>query len=133
MATRKPTNVRTAKRPAKVRGRTTMDRGVQAALENKYDAIVDLELALRAKLTGTSADDQITPILDLLENEAKAINSVLDAGDAPSISSVGPADAAALQNAINNAEVTIKQSGSVQSLLSAAAVLVGTIKQSKPA
>jgi hypothetical protein len=106
-----------------------MDRGVQAALENKNDAIVDLELALRAKLTDTAADDQINPILDLLENEAKAINAILDDEDEPTIDTVSPADATALQNAINKAETSIKQTDTVQSLISAAAVLVGTIKQ----
>ena len=110
-----------------------MDRGVQAALENKYDAIVDLELALRSKLTGTAGDDSINSILDLLENEASALNGVLDSGSDPSIEALTPADAAALQNAINNAEIAIKQTDTVQSLLNAAAVLVGTIKQSQAA
>jgi hypothetical protein len=110
-----------------------MDRGVQAALENKYDAIVDLELALRAKLTGTSADDSINSTLQLLENEANALNAVLDDGADPSISTVSPADATALQNAILKAEEAIKQAGSVESLLNSAAVLVGTVRQSKAA
>src|SRR5947207_1701252 len=95
---------------------SAMDRGVQAALENKYDAIVDLELALRAKLTGTSADDQVNPMLDLLENEANALNAILDDGNEPTIDVISPADAAALQNAINKAEIAIKQTDTIQSL-----------------
>jgi hypothetical protein len=110
-----------------------MDRGIQAALENKYDAIVDLELALRAKLTGTAVDDPINSALQLLENEANALNAVLDGGADPSISTVSPADATALQNAILQAEDAIKQAGSVQSLLNSAAVLVGTVQQTKVA
>jgi ABC-type amino acid transport substrate-binding protein len=110
-----------------------MDRGVQAALENKYDSIVDLELALRAKLTGTASDDSINASLELLEDEANALNEVLDedSDTEPSIAVVGPADAEALQNAIFKAENAIKQSGTVQSLLNAAAVLVGTLRQAK--
>jgi hypothetical protein len=109
----------------------TVDRGVRAALENKYDAVVDLELALRAKLTGTAEDDSLNTILELLEDEANALNDVLDNGAGPTINALSPADAEALQNAILKAENTIHQSGSVQSLLNAAAVLVGTLQQSK--
>jgi hypothetical protein len=53
-----------------------------------------------------------------------------DAAD-PSISTLSPADATALQNAILQAENAIKQAGSVQSLLNSAAVLVGTVQQRK--
>ena len=110
-----------------------MNRGVRAALENKYEAIVDLELALNAKLTGTSVDDSVTSMLELLENEADAINAILNDGEDPSIEAISPADAEALQNAINKAETSIGQSAAVQSLLNAAAILVGTIRQSAPA
>lgn len=109
-----------------------MNRSVRAALENKNEAIVDLELALNAKLTGTSADDSVSAMLDILENEADAINAILDDGEDASIDAVSPADAEALQNAINRAETAIKQTDTVQSLLNAAAILVGTIRQSSP-
>jgi hypothetical protein len=110
----------------------TMNRAVRVALENKYEAIVDVELALNAKLTGTSADDSVSAMLDILENEADALNAVLDDGGEPSIDTISPADAEALQNAINKAENAIKQTDSVQSLMNAAAILVGTIRQSTP-
>jgi hypothetical protein len=48
-----------------------------------------------------------------------------------SIETVSPAHAAALQNAINRAEIAIKQTDTVQSLMNAAAVLVGTVQQAK--
>ena len=101
-------------------------------MENKYDAIVDLEFAL-AHLTATSTDAPISSALQLLENEANALNAVLDGSADPSISTVSPADATALQNAILKAEDTIKQAGSLQSLLNSAAVLAGTVRQSRAA
>jgi hypothetical protein len=105
------------------------DRGVIAALDHKYRAIVDLEVALRAKLTGTSSDDEIRPILDLLENEAQAIDAVVDGNSDPTIDTLSPSDAAALLQAVQKAETEIAQAGSVEALLNAANLLIGTIRQ----
>jgi hypothetical protein len=63
-----------------------------------------IPLALRAKLTGTAADDNIKSILDLLENEVKALNAVLDGEQDPLINMLSPANATALQHAIASVE-----------------------------
>ena len=105
-----------------------IDRGVQAALERKYMAVVHLEVVLRAQLTGTSADDQISAMLNMLHNEADALDAVIEGQQDPTIQTLGPADATALQNAVQTAE-NITQ-GDVQPALNAAAVLIGTLKQS---
>jgi hypothetical protein len=110
-----------------------MDRGVEVALQNKLDAVIDLELALRARLTGTASDDSMLSMIDRLANEAQALNAVLEDAQEPSVGSLSAADATALQNAISKAETTIKQSDSLNNLLNAAAVLLGTMQQSKPA
>jgi hypothetical protein len=107
-----------------------IDRGVQAALERKYLAVVHLEVVLRGQLTGTAADDQISAMLEMLHNEADALNAVIDGQQDPSIETLGPADATALQNAVQAAENTVAQGGAVQTALNAAAVLIGTLKQS---
>jgi hypothetical protein len=72
---------------------------------------------------------------DLHWEQGKIGVALLPLNDAanPSISTLSPADATALQNAILQAENAIKQAGSVQSLLNSAAVLVGTAQQSKGA
>lgn len=108
-----------------------MDRGVQVALQQKLDATIDLELALRARLSGTSNDDSILPMIDRLADEAAAIEAILDDAEEPSIDALSPADATALQNAITRAETSIKQTDSLSNLLNAAAVLLGTVQQSK--
>jgi hypothetical protein len=110
-----------------------MDRGVEVALQNKLDAVIDLELALRARLTNTAADEPVMALIDQLAEEAQALEDILDDGAEPSIGALGPADATALQNAINKAETAIKQTDSLNNLLNAAAVLLGTVQQSKPA
>lgn len=47
-------------------------------LEQRYDAIVEQELSLRAKLTGTAADEAIMQKLQALRREADALNAILD-------------------------------------------------------
>ena len=107
-----------------------IDRGVEAAIERKYQAVVHLEVVLRSQLTGTAADDQINSMLDMLHDEAQALDDVIEGNKDPTIATLSAADATALRNAVQTAENEVGQGDSVQMLLNTAAVLLGTLKQS---
>jgi len=106
---------------------------VRNALKRKSNAIIDLEIRLQSLRTNTSADDPINSSLQMLANEEATIQNILDNDRGATIDAVSPADAMALQNAVKAAEDAIEQTASVQNALNAAAVLIGTIKQSKAA
>jgi len=101
-----------------------------ASLKNKLDAIHDLELALRARRTMTGADDlMLNPTLKALGNAASDVQAAIDADKTPTLEGPSPADATALQNAIQAAENAIKQNASINDLVNCAAVLIGTMKK----
>lgn len=103
--------------------------GFTSSLRNKRDAIHDLELALRAKRTMTAADDTvINPTLNALAAEARRLDAAIAADDTPVLDGPSPADATALQNAIQAAEDAIAKNASVNALANAAVVLIGTLR-----
>ncbi len=100
-----------------------------SSFQNKLDAVHDLELALRAKLTMTDADEVvINPTLIALSDEALALQAAITADKSPVLQGPHPADATALQNAIRTAEELIAQNASVNALANAAQVLIGTMR-----
>lgn len=103
--------------------------GFTSSFRNKRDAIHDLELALRARRTMTAADDTvINPVLNALAAEARRLDAAIAADDTPVLQGPSPADATALQNAIQAAENVIAQNASINALANAAVVLIGTLR-----
>jgi hypothetical protein len=99
-----------------------------SAWQNKLDAINDLQVALYARKTNTAADDTtINPTLQNLALEEQSLEAAIEADDAPVLPGPTPADATALQNAIKAAENAIAANAAVNTLVNAAAVLIGTM------
>ena len=99
------------------------------ALQRKRIALFDIELGLMGRRTFTSADTPIDHMLGLLNAEINIIDGLINAAETPSLDPPTPAEATALQNAIMAAENAIAQNASVNNLLNAASVLIGTMQR----